>query len=78
MGNGVFLLPYLKPCDLQMEWKGLSQLSYGNIPFDDLMHGPTLCFDAEFTKEAMVILDNMMLEQEDARVARGVGTPSFE
>lgn len=52
----------------QMEWRGLSRASYENIPFENLMHGPSLCSDAEITEEDMAILDNLMLEAEDVRM----------
>lgn len=53
----------------QMEWKGLSQLFYENNMFENLMHGPTLCFDVEFTQEDKAILGNLMFKQEDAHIA---------
>lgn len=49
-----------------MEYRELSQLSYENISFENWMDGPTLCFNTEFDKEDMAILNNLMLEQEDA------------
>lgn len=42
------------------------------------MLGPTLCSDAEFTEEDMAILDNLMLEQEGAQIARDLGSPEIE
>lgn len=38
------------------------------------MYGPNLRSDVEFTTKDMVILDNLMLEQEDAMMARGLGS----
>lgn len=40
------------------------------------MDGPTLHFEAELTNDDMVILDNLMLEQENGRVARGLRNTS--
>lgn len=36
------------------------------------MHGPTLCSDAMFIAKDKAILYNLILEQEDTRVARGL------
>ena len=61
-----------------MEWRWLTQLSYENIPFKTLMHGPTLHSDVESTYKNRAILDNLMLEQEDAHIARGLGNTSTD
>lgn len=50
VGDSVFLSSCFKHCFLQMEWRGLSQLSYDSIPFENLMHGPTLSSNVEFTE----------------------------
>jgi hypothetical protein len=42
------------------------------------MYGPTLCCDVECTTKDTVILDNLMLEQEDAMMARGLGSQATE
>lgn len=42
------------------------------------MYGPTLCSNVEFTTKDTVILDNLMLEQEDAMMARGLGSQATE
>lgn len=78
VGDNVLLSSCFKHCVLQMEWRRLSQLSHDSIPFENLMHGPTLCSNVEFTEESMAILDNLMLVQENVRVARGMKNPSFE
>lgn len=51
-------------------------MSSENIPFESLMHDPTLHSKPELTDNDEVILDNLMLEQEDARVARGLESTS--
>ena len=61
-----------------MEWRGLSQHSYDKIIFEILIHVSTLCYDAEFTVEGKTILDNSLLEQEDAWVATWLGSLTIE
>lgn len=78
VSDGALLLFCSKHCVLHMEWRGLSHLSYENVIFENTMHGPTLCSNAKFTKEDRAILDNLILEQEDVHVARGVQSPSSD
>lgn len=55
------------------------QLSYENISFENLMHGPTyFCFDVDFTAEDKAILENLMLEQGDVHVTMGLGSLVIE
>lgn len=61
-----------------MEYKELSQLSYENVSFENLMNGPTLCFNMEFNKEDMAILNNLMSEQDNALVTKGMASLSSE
>ena len=61
-----------------MKWRGLSQLLYENIPFEILMHNPTMFFDVEFIAKNGTILVDLVLEQEDARVARGLASQTTE
>lgn len=72
--NYVFLFVLILNAMSQMEWRGLLHIYYEIIPFENLMHSPTLCSDVEFTSKDIAILDNFVLEQEDARVARGLGS----
>lgn len=55
-----------------------SQLSYESIMFANLMHGPTLWYDVELTREHILVLNNLMVEQEDAQIARGWWSPTTE
>ena len=61
-------------------WNGgvCHALSYDNIPYENLMHGTTLSFDVEFIAKNGTILDDLVLEQEYARVARGLGSQTIE
>ena len=42
------------------------------------MHGPTLHSDVELTYKNKAIMDNLMLEQEDAHIARGLRNASTD
>lgn len=47
------------------ERRGLSQLSYESIHFENLTYSPTLCFYVKVIVEDKAILNNPRLEQED-------------
>lgn len=42
------------------------------------MHNPTMFFDVEFIAKNGTILVDLVLEQEDARVARGLASQTTE
>lgn len=56
-----------------MEWRDIPTPPFAGISLGNLMKGPMLCNDGELTDEDMSILENLMLEQVDARVAKGIG-----
>lgn len=68
--NDVAMKMILLYCS-QMEWRRLLQLSHENISFNRLMHGPSLHSKVKLIDIA--IWNNLMSDDEDAQVARGVG-----